>query len=382
MAKFKKTILVDDRDYHSPDGVLTVDRGQKAHWAKKVQEFTSRNFGIPCFWDHQADPKKAQPVQFDGSKRRRAKGQAGWLVGASLADDGGLELEFDVPGAADAKQVKSNLAKVSPVFWESIKDGRGQTHENIIGACDFVVHPVDDTQTNFEEAGAIACSVVRYSNGDTPQFLRFSEGDDMADENENTDGGNEDSAVTDDNGGRLKKVTEALASMDIVLSDDTNEENFLEHLEQALLTAAAQSGENPGTAGEDNEVEVTAPQFAAMSLERKKEKLYLDKQNRSQLQTRLSAVLESGRCTPAEHKEQSPKLVAVRLSLDDNGDSIPSSLESWIDSREAVPAGTFWTDEQRLRLGPVEAAPHPEETEGALTDEQAEKMVDGLFGKK
>ena len=63
-------------------------------------------------------------------------------------------------------------------------------------------------------------------------------------ENDNDAVAPEETQVANE-GDRLKKVLDALAAMDIVLSDDTNEENFLEHLEQALLTAQAQAGESP-----------------------------------------------------------------------------------------------------------------------------------------
>jgi len=193
----------------------------------------------------------------------------------------------------------------------------------------------------------------------------------------------EDMAVTDD-GGRLKKVLDALAGMGIVLSDDTNEENFLEHVEQALLTAAAVNGEGgdaeiPG----EGDLEVTAPQFAALSLESSKEKKYIDKQHQKQVGARLQAVLDNGQCTPHEAKEHQAKLGTVRLSLDDAGDPIPTGLETWITSRESVPHGTFWPSEVRTRMGSLEPVPHPSGLNGdQITDEEADRLAASILGRK
>lgn len=383
MAKFSKSILLEDRDYHSPDGIVSVSPTRKKYWADKVAEFSSNKFGIPVFWDHQADLEKSKPVQLSGSKRRTAKDQAGWLVGASLDDKGGLKLDFDIPGKADSAKVKDNVTKVSPVFWEKIKDGRGQEHQNVIGACDLVVHPVDDTQTDFEPA--IACSLVRMSL-DGPKIVRFAEdeeekpkkeppklpepkeelGDELKDEPEPE----EEPDSSDDQEARVQRVVEALASMSVVLSEDTNSQNLLEHLEQALLTAAAIGEDQMGT----ENLEAATPQMQ-LSLNSPHAK-YIDKQHRSMVGQRLSAILESGKCTPAEYQDKSAGLKTVRLSLDREGNHIASGLEEWIASREAVPKGTFWDSETRTQKMALEPAEQPEHARlGPMSREEAREQA-------
>jgi len=58
----------------------------------------------------------------------------------------------------------------------------------------------------------------------------------------------------------------------------------------------------------------------------------------------------TGRCTDAEKAEKLPQLRTVRLSLAESGKPCRVELERWIVSREAVPAGAFWNDAQRLAI--------------------------------
>jgi hypothetical protein len=383
--KFRKRVLTEDRDYHSPDGPLSVNREVKAHWAASVNRLVKDGFDIPMFWDHPEDPEKSQPVQRVGNRRRRAKGQAGWLTSARMEKDGSLGLEFDIPESS-AKQVSENLTKVSPVIWDELTDGKGQTHRNIIGAVDLVTHPVDTTQSDFEPSETVACSLLRFSlNADKPSLYRLAEDDDMADEDiaddvvdEETDEVTEEEVA--DDGNRIRKVLDALAAMNIVLSEDTNAENLLEHLEQALLTAAAMGSDEIATEGLE---EAPAGEFAQLSLETQKWRKRADIEHRKSIAKRLSVLLESGRCTPAEAKAKTLVVPKIRLSLDANGKELPSQLESWLESREAVPAGTFWDSTKRTRMAGLKELPQPSWVHGdEETPEQAEEVANEMFKKK
>lgn len=393
MAKFHKSILRENRTFISPDGKIDVTLDSKKHWAKNVNSFVGRGFDLPVFWDHPDDPQLSRPVKRSG-RRMRAKDQAGWLTKAEVSADGSLDLEFDIPNKDDAKRVEHNLAKVSPVIWDQLEDGAGQVHENVFGAVDLVVHPVDHTQGKFEpvEESAIACSLVRMSlNSKKPKVFRMADDNDMVDEevteSESDDSSIEETPVTNDSG-RLEAVIGSLAGMNIILSDDTNEENFLEHLEQALLTAAAFEGDTDGT-GEINtgteDLDTASPEFAALSLERKQTirmKQHFDKKHREDVAKRLSLLVEEGRCTPAEKKHYAPRLASIRLSLDDKGNHQPGSVEAFIASREAVPKGTFWTKEQRTRMSKLEVAKPPSGLLGVDVDDQdADEIVNQVFGR-
>ncbi len=393
MPKFKKGMLSSGRTYHSPDGALPVTPQRLKHWANTFAKFRAAGLDCPIHWDHPDDVEKSQPVKRGSSgKRRSAKDVVGYLDDFRVAADGkSAELIVDVRRAEDAEKVRANVARLSPVIFDNWTDGDGKVWQDCIGSVDLVKHPVDHRQTDFVEVPEdVACSlrVVRLGTADEPPSVTMyrlqAEDDDMADENDN-EGAAGDTIGND--GGRLKKVMEALAGMDIILSDDTNEENFLEHLEQALLTAAAMEGMGGGNggAGSEEELAMSTPAAAGFSLDglAAKQQKYLDNQHRMSLSDRLTKLLREGRCTPAEHKEKAKLLPAVRLSLDNNGNVKPTILESWVASREAIPEGTFWDSQTRTRMSRLEVQPHPADMEEhEVSPERADEIADEMFGRR
>jgi hypothetical protein len=354
----------------------------------------SKGLSVPSYWDHSDDPDESIPVKFatgSNGRKRLPQNAVGYLHDMTLTPDGSAaEITLDIRGKTNIAQVDENLAYVSPVIrTKPWTDGDGEVWEDIFGRMDLVQHPVDHRQTPFERvpedsSEAVACALRMGLDDGNPQLYRL-QGDEMPEDDpkpaasDNDDGGESDTVEND--GGRLKAVIEALGKMRIVLSDDTNEENFLEHLEQALLTAQAQSGEEPMNPESEGDLEVATPELAMLSLDQQRQKKFIDKQHRLGLAARLTALVESGRCTPAEVKQHEPGVKVARLSLDDNGDPKKESVEAWIESREAVPRGTFWPTDQRLRMSGVEVAPHPTADDN-VTEEQADEIVDEIFGKK
>jgi hypothetical protein len=211
-----------------------------------------------------------------------------------------------------------------------------------------------------------------------------------ADKIEEGEEGDNDSDVSPDtladDSGKIKDVISALAQMNIVLSEDTNVENFLSHIHQALLTAAAHRGEdnknNPAD-GADKTM-VADPGMAgatALSLEMRGTIAWAENMHRQGVSTRLRALLDNGRCQPAEFKARQPQTQVVKLSLDNAGKPLLSDLEKWIESREAVPKGTFWEPAQKTRMSAtVEAA--PEHMQGEMSEEERLAAVDWALGRK
>ncbi len=372
MTKFKKTVLLEDRTYYSPDGKLVVNPESKRHWVDKFAHFKASLFDIPAFWDHSNDPKLSQPIKRKDGKRLRAKGQAGWLTNAAIADDGGLELEFDIPNEKDAQQVADNLTKVSPVIWDTLSDGRGVTHESVIGACDLVVHPVDDSQTNFVPVPAIACSLVRMSLDGKPVIYRLADHEDD-DSDHNSDHESDDEA-NGDGSDEVRLVIEGLAALNIILPDDTDKENFWERAPSAIMTAKAM-----GDDGVNNEpLEATSPEFAAFSLSPLGK--FQSKGHQKGVMARLDAILREGRCTPVEYKDRAPQVQTIRLSLNAEGEHKLTAIEEWIKSREDIPVGSCWDVTKRTRMSNLEVVPHPDGLAGdEVTEEQAEEIVDEIF---
>ena len=130
------------------------------------------------------------------------------------------------------------------------------------------------------------------------------------------------------------------------------------------------------------ELEATTPDFAALSLRGPFAK-FASNEHRKGVAVRLDALLEKGQCTPAEYKEKETTLKTVRLSLDSAGNHRLTPTESWIDSRESVPEGTFWDDKQRTRMSQLETVPHPSDLSGdEVTDEEADEIVAEINRRK
>ena len=385
MARFKKTLL-GARTYHSPDGVLEVTPARLRHWSDTFARFKQKNLAVPISWGHAADPANSQPIK---SKSRPPQDTVGYLEQFKLAPDGtSAEVLINVPRDEDAQKVKANLAELSPVIFESWKDGDGTEWRDCITHVDLVQHPVDHHQTEFQPV--VACAFRMGLDKGKPVTYRM-QGEEMEGEEKEQPEAKDppEESPVENEGDRLKKVLDALAAHQIVLSDDTNEENFLEHLEQALLTAAAMGGTDAGGMDEPP-TEVTQPEFA-MSLDKKiaespelaRQRKYLDQQHRGTVATRLSAILSAGQCTPAEYKAKQPALKAVRLSLDDEGNAVAGSLETWIASRESIPRGTFWDPDTRTRAAAtrMDVVERPEGLV-PMTAEDADKVADEVLGRK
>lgn len=384
MAKFRKAILHANRTYHSPDGPLRVTPERLRHWAKKHAELTAAGVKVPVSWGHGDSIEQLVPVKFSSDKKSKPpQGTVGYLDSFAVAKDGSsAEIVLDIRRAADVEMVSQNLAYVSPVIFESWTDGDGITHRDVITHADLVQHPVDHHQSEFSPV-SVACALRMSTNSGTPIIYRLEdepmEDDDAPDfASADDDDSGPDDEIVDDDAGRIKKVIAGLAGLNIVLSEDTNAENFLRHLEQALLTAAAMNGESSdGMSGDGSDMTLATPEMAALSLETKRWREHANKEHRGKVEQRLKALVDSGRCTPAEAKERQAAIPTVRLSLDDSGNHRPSSIESWIESREAVPAGTFWPSERKLRLSVAE---HPEHVEGELVaPEHVDALVTSIF---
>ena len=108
-----------------------------------------------------------------------------------------------------------------------------------------------------------------------------------------------------------------------------------------------------------------------MSLQQKATVLFAEKQHRASVSKRLDDALETGQCTPAEHKDRRTALPAVKLSLTDDGQPEESDLEKWITSREAVPRGSFWDPESKIRLAQVIEPPDHLKAEPTDGDDKA-----------
>lgn len=382
MPKFTKNIL-QVGTYHSPDGEVTVTPDRLKHWAESFKRMKAANIGIPVGWDHDDDPANSIPVQFSTKrgKRRPANGTAGYLDDFTVSKDGqSATIALDIPRAEDAEKVRHNLAYVSPVIYEQWVDGKKTSHEDCITHVDLVQHPVDNSQSKFSES--IACAFRMGLDTGKPNIYRLqTEDEEMPEPPEEPS--SEDVVVEETNADFSDVMVLLERCCNIVLPKDTTPENLVERLKTALLTKDAMESEDTMDMSTDtSDLDAATPQLQAMSLEAKKWRLHADSQHRGAVAKRLSALLDSGRCTPAEHKSKEASLKAVRLSLNNEGEHEPGTLEAWIESREAVPAGTFWDPEVRTQRMALEAAPHPDVVSQTLTRDEAKKEAKRILSRQ
>lgn len=407
MAKLFKKVMLKVGDKHAPAGTVHVTPEQLQHWSRECARMKRNKQVVPIDWDHAAKDEDLQPVSLSEYKQRLRSSQTtvGRLHDFRLAPDGqGAEITLDVRSPHAIEQAELNNVFVSPVIVPYFKDGSGNEYRNIIGHVDFVNYPVDHDQSDFipVEQGSIACSLRMAGQ----PIIRLSRDADMADEKDDEKDEKEDE--TDLEGGdelesppvepeaalpeqpepepiptSVKEVLAALAQHDIILPNDTTEANFLDRVHSALLTAHAhksKADEPPaGPLGETKVVDDTQG-IAAMSLRLSSMEAALAEQHKTAVEGRLKKLRDTGRCTPAEYKDKGGLLGAVKLSLTDKGKPIPSEVEKWIDSREVVPAGTFWDAQARTRLSAV--VNPPEDPTGGMSQEEIDNKANWALGRK
>ncbi len=391
MPLFKKAILRVGT-YQSPDGEVKVTPKRLKHWAATHRRMMANRLGVPISFDHADDDADLAPVAFStGRGPRSAKDSVGFLKSIEVAPDGNhANIILDIRDPKAIQKARENVVEVSPVVFPTWQDGRGKNYRDCITHLDLVNHPVDNSQGQFSEVNAIACCLrMGLADSKKTKLFRMAEDDSMdenAAPNDDDKSGNDDEgdSSTVNNDGRLKKVIDALVGMNIVLSEDTNEENFLEHLEQALLTAQAQEGDidEPGDPTDAEDLDAVGPSIAALGLQGRTALSYAQRTHRKDLTTRLVNILRTGRCTPVEHKQKLSAMDSVRLSLNKGGNPISSRLEDWIADREKIPAGSLWDTKQRIRMSnaDLDSTNPPKDLINEVSREDAEKLADEVLG--
>ncbi len=239
------------------------------------------------------------------------------------AEDGQYaNIEFVTLTPSATEKVESNAVYVSPVIFPSWKDGSGQTYTDVITHMDLVNHPVDHSQGPAQPIAQPALmSCIRMGTDTKPYKMSDDESPEMPESMESI---GEDSEESEGSQSMLPSVLTALASFGLVLPEDTTEDNFVDRIYTAAIAAAGADpmagGMNPPgetTPTQQQGLTVSQPQIATMSLEAQRALEYGERQHKANVQSQLDALLESGRCTPAEHNNQKQLVGTLKLSLDD-----------------------------------------------------------------
>ncbi|HUQ72858.1 MAG TPA: hypothetical protein VM165_25240 [Planctomycetaceae bacterium] len=385
MAKFfKKAMLYAGREYQSPDGTVSVTSDRLKRWHDGFQKLKENNYVVPADWDHVADLSKAAPVAMSKTgKQRSAKNTVGKLHAFNPAPDfSHAEVIVEITDPVAQGRADRNEVYISPVIFEKWKDGAGNEYSDLITHVDIVNHPVDNSQGPFVpvEPGTLAMGirmglspVYRLALDDDEDRKPFGDpdGDDEGDE---LPDGNDDPTDVEDKNEDMPKVQ----------GDDKCAEAIRAHLEQlglgvpsdwsmtsegadkillgclkTLVNAqqkadaekASGKGDEDEPNGDDEMGKLADPGFAAMSLEVKQLREQLETTRREKLQSALDGLRDSGRMTAADHAEKSTELSTVRMSLDSKKE--PTFLDLLVVELGKVPAGTFFTPEQRTKASTV-----------------------------
>lgn len=409
MAKFIKSALKVGETFIDGNGKpVPITAKRLSHFSKQFARLTGNKYNVPIDWDHGATLDALSPVLMSEQKKRRsAKNTVGELDSFKLAADGqSAELTLKVSDPIAEGRAERNEVYISPVIMDKWNDGHGHEYSDVITHVDFVNHPVDHSQGPFKKVPEVAPGTVALAirmgldpvctlMGDPPPPPDDDEDGDKDADKDGTDNEDEDDTEPGSDSTspeQVRRLVEALKPHDLVLPDDTDATNILERLEVALGVKAAIEGKgtedpNDPAGGSDSQVKVTDPGgFQGMSLDpRTKAAIaYAERQHQDSVKLRLKNLLDSGRCTPAEFQAKEPGIGVIKLSLGTDNKPEASKVEEWIDSREAVPAGTFWTDQERLskvtQLSLV--APPAHAAGGDLTDDEAEELANWAAGGK
>lgn len=402
-TNFRKGVLRAGNTFVSPDGEVEVTPERLKHWASNWDAITKAGYALPMHFDHPDDPGDMDPVEAHLLSTIRKMSSAkthGKVKAFKLAKDGqSAELEVQVTPSA-AEKCESDVVFVSPVIKDRWKDGHGTDYEDVITSFDFCDWPVDHSQTPFEPVDDedLVCCQLRMSlteGSDTVYKLQVDEDappkDDDDTDDEDGQATNDDADKSKAGGGddaaRVKKmqsVITELAKLDVIIPPDTADPDvFLNLLESALMTAAAQQGiAEPGVNDMAGQTQEQDPMIATMSLENKKLKEKLSVGHREDITKRLSLLRDSGRCTPAEFDERAEAVKTVKLSLDKEGEFESTRLEDWITDRESLPEGAVISASGRKKMAltpPSKWTVDPNQAE--LTPEEVEAASDRLVRK-
>jgi len=193
--------------------------------------------------------------------------------------------------------------------------------------------------------------------GDRPPFEADDDDSDETPESEEP----EENENENEGGASIGTVIDLLGQLEhpIPLPPDTNAQNFLDRLNVALGVMIAQQEPELEEETMSEETTVVDPAIARMSLQAKKSIALAEKSHRATVTTQLEHLRNSGRCTPAEFDKYKAATGAIKLSLDDKDDLIPSRVETFIEDRASLAAGSCWDDTEKTKRLAILDHPEP-----------------------
>jgi hypothetical protein len=360
---------------------------------------------VPACWEHREDAVPGSKKSRDDAKSMRAKGTAGFVSQFEIDEKSQLWAQVPIEDPAEAAAVQ-RVKFCSPYIAPSVLDGDGTDWGVAIAHLALTPKP-----RNHRQPPAVALSMLDEFSRPLMFAIDFEKGDDMADDPKKTDDksaedgspaelGQKSGDGSGDTGGggqtdpppkppsekdvAFKAALATLADAGYVLGADTTEANLLERLVVAINTKkAAESGSMqseddlpPGGGGAFEEMPPGSVTGTPVLMSR------LEEYERASLARRLDNLLRSGRCKPAEHKQQKEKLLArdaakgIKLSFGDDGKPVPNDLSGWIADREKLTRGSVFSmkNSDNPKAAALSRADEPQPPANLDKDAEAKEM--------
>lgn len=360
--KFLKQILrpgkylVSTLDGQRKEETFSRDRIKRiAATAAKMMEDAdpAKRLSIPAPWRHD----KSAPFSSREKLRLGAKSNAGYWEKIYQDVDGSLVGVFDCPIATDAEKVGKTVREVSPLIKPKWKDGLGREWADALLHVALVTNPIQPGQSNFKPLAPEAVSAEKdeYAVAMSALIeLDLTGPEDEDDDETDMDDLDEEQAsalaAADDPQPVVKKATGAtiadiikiLAKVGLRLPDDTTPENLVERIAVAGIAVGEQQAQDDPE--EKLHEESPTPIAMGEDMPDTQDNPYIQIASdavKGRYATRITALLGSGRITPAYKKKTlDPLLEGFQLSLDDEShEPNRGPLDDILDALEGLPQG-------------------------------------------
>lgn len=359
-------------------------------WISQFRKMRDSGIQIPIPWGHQSEADPIEDDKKDASKFHNSKFNASYIDALEQGPKGELILVAEVPPGMKVK----DGALVDPKNHTTIRevslaartwtDGDGRTWEDAIRHIALTPFAVAHKTSGFRTTKAVA-GEVRFSLADfagtkpSTKSVEFAMADDAEEPKKkkpfppeaDADG---EGDIDDLEGGGIdiEEIKAKLASaMNIKLPEDTNAENFLEHLWVAIHALSPDEPEEltteapPGGAGMGTMMSLlndTNPQVRKLA----ERQLAVGKK---QLGKRIEALVARG-LKPAAAKLINDRATnpGLQMSIDDDGNAVAKGMEFSLSVLEAHLPAKFAYGRSGVQLSVADYPVLPDENKALLAE--------------
>lgn len=313
-----------------------ITKDQIASWESNFLKMREKGLLVPAPFYHDLSALPLTPEEkatLDAAQRteaNRTKNNAGYWEHMFRDANGNLHGIIDVDVPEYQERMGKSFKECSLLALPKFVDGTGEEWKDSILHVAVVTNPIVPAQDNFkpiesqEDALAIAMSQCLPEESPAPEVkptvaLVKEDGTAMS----------------------LGDLTAVLPQLGITLPQDTNEQNFMDRLLTAATALVASKNLNnpttgsgltiiPGGVGMSHAIDINTPHGKNIA-----------KQQRDKITQRITTLVERGVITAAYVKDTlNPMLegVALSLTLDDEGNLGPTSIDPLLEALERHPS--------------------------------------------